>query len=114
VLRQCTEAGLVGGRRLVVDATHIEADAALKSLRAELAPVDGDGDGDGEMVPDCDAESRPALALAEPRSGPTPKRIASNATAVSRSDPDASCATSPGIARIWCTADRSPSIPRPG
>ena len=98
VLRQCTEAGLVGGRRLVVDATHIEADAALKSLRAELAPVDGDGDGDGdgEMVPDCDAESRPALALAEPRSGPTPKRIASNATAVSRSDPDAKLRHKPG------------------
>src|SRR5215210_2903892 len=52
VLRQCTDAGLVGGRRLVVDGTHIEADAALKSLRAELAPVDGDGDGDGEIVPD--------------------------------------------------------------
>ncbi len=25
VLRQCTEAGLVGGRRLLVDATHVEA-----------------------------------------------------------------------------------------
>src|SRR4051795_12118298 len=84
VLRQCTEAGLVGGRRLVVDGTHIEADAALKSLRAELTPVDGDGDGDGDMVPDARAESRPVLGLAEPRSGPTPKRTASNATAVSR------------------------------
>src|SRR3954463_6912592 len=39
VLRRCTEAGLVGGRRLVVDGTHIEADAALKSLRAELTPA---------------------------------------------------------------------------
>src|SRR5215210_3386834 len=70
VLRQCTEAGLVGGRRLVVDGTHIEADAALKSLRAELAPVDpgdGDGDGDGEMVPDATADTRPGLAVAEPR-----------------------------------------------
>jgi transposase len=64
VLRQCTEAGLVGGRRLVVDATHIEADAALKSLRAELTPIDGDGD--GEMVADAGAESRPALGLAQP------------------------------------------------
>ena len=94
VLRRCTEAGLVGGRRLVVDATHIEADAALKSLRAELAP--GDGDGDGEMVPGAVAESRPALALAEPRSGPTPTRTASNATAVSRSDPDAKLRHKPG------------------
>src|SRR3982750_4598147 len=46
VLRQCTQAGLVGGQRLLVDATHVEADAALKSLRADLAAVDGDG-GDG-------------------------------------------------------------------
>src|SRR3954467_3205594 len=55
VLRQCTEAGLVGGRRLVVDGTHIEADAALKSLRAELSVIhsqSGDGDGDGGMIAD--------------------------------------------------------------
>jgi transposase len=98
VLRQCTEAGLVGGRRLVVDATHIEADAALKSLRAELAPIDGDGDGDGDggMVADAVLGSRPALGLAEPRSGATPKRTASNATAVSRSDPDAKLRHKPG------------------
>src|SRR3954469_21002087 len=51
VLRQCTETGLVGGRRLLVDATHIEADAALKSLRAELWLVEtepGEGEGEGE------------------------------------------------------------------
>src|SRR4051794_7867056 len=104
VLRQCTEAGLVGGRRLVVDGTHIEADAALRSLRAELAPVgdtdrepgDGDGDGDGAIVPDASADTRPALALAEPRTGPTPTRTASNATAVSRSDPDAKLRHKPG------------------
>jgi transposase len=95
VLRRCSEAGLVGGRRLVVDATHIEADAALKSLRAELSLVptdgDGDGDGDGGMV-----ATRPALALAEPRSGPTPKRTASNATAVSCTDPDGKLRHKPG------------------
>jgi transposase len=100
VLRQCIEAGLVGGRRLVVDGTHIEADAALKSLRAELAPTDGDADGDrdgdGEIGPDAVAEPRPALALAEPRTGPTPKRTASNATAVSRTDPDAKLRHKPG------------------
>src|SRR3954466_6963521 len=67
VLRRCTEADLVGGRRLLVDATHIEADAALKSLRAELSLVetetgdgDGDGDGDGSV-----ADGRPALTLTE-------------------------------------------------
>ncbi len=98
VLRQCTEAGLVGGRRLVVDATHIEADAALKSLRADLTPTngDGDGDGDGEIVPEDSAEPRPALAVAQPRTGPTPKRTASNATALSRTDPDAKLRHKPG------------------
>ena len=98
VLRRCTEAGLVGGRRLLVDATHIEADAALKSLRAELSLVEtesGDGDGDGETVDD-DRAARPALTLAEPRSGPTPKRTASNATAVSRTDPDGKLRHKPG------------------
>jgi hypothetical protein len=94
VLRQCTEAGLVGGRRLVVDATHIEADAALKSLRAELTA----GDGDGDAVADVPAgtSERPKLTLAEPRTGPTPKRKASNVTAVSRSDPDSKLRGKPG------------------
>jgi transposase len=96
VLRQCTEAGLVGGRRLVVDATHIEADAALKSLRADLTPIDGDGDGDGVADASAATATAPVLALAEPRSGPTPKRTASNATAVSRTDPDAKLRHKPG------------------
>jgi transposase len=94
VLRQCTDAGLVGGRRLLIDGTHIEADAALRSLRAELEPVDDDDD-DG-IVPEGSAEPRLALKLAEPRSGPTPKRVASNATAVSRTDPDAKLRHKPG------------------
>jgi len=97
VLRQCTEAGLVGGRRLLIDGTHIEADAALKSLRAELEPIDGDGDGDGDgIVPVGCVQPRPALKLAAPRSGPTPKRVASNATAVSQTDPDAKLRHKPG------------------
>ena len=50
VLRQCTDAGLVGGRRLVVDGMHIEADAALKSLRAELSPVEANA-GDSAESP---------------------------------------------------------------
>jgi transposase len=94
VLRQCTDAGLVGGRRLLIDGTHIEADAALKSLRAELEPIDGDGD--GEIVRDGSAGPRPALELAEPRLGPTPKRVASNTTAVSQTDPDAKLRHKPG------------------
>lgn len=84
VLASCRDAGLLDGSRLIVDATHVEADAALKSLRAELQVIDGDSeDVDGEPA------ERPALKLAEPRSGRSPKRKASNATAISRTDPDA-------------------------
>ena len=89
VLASCREAGLLDGSRLVVDATHVEADAALKSLRGELQAIDGDGE-DGEPA------ERPALRLAASRSGPTPKRKASNATAVSRTDPDAKLRSKPG------------------
>ena len=39
---------------------------------------------------------RPVLALAAPRSGPTPKRKASNATAISRTDPEAKLRYKPG------------------
>ena len=91
VLASCRDAGLLDGGRLVVDATHVEANAALSSLRAELEVIDGDGE------PDASAEtSRPALVLAEPRSGPTPRRNASNATAVSQTDPDAKLRHKPG------------------
>ena len=93
VLASCREAGLLDGSRLIVDATHVEANAALKSLRAELAVIDGDGEGALEEGP---AGERPALALAAPRSGATPKRKASNATALSRSDPDAKLRYKPG------------------
>jgi transposase len=89
VLASCRDAGLLDGSRLIVDATHVEADAALKSLRAELQVIDGDGLGD-------EPAERPALALAAPRSGPTPKRTASNATAVSRTDPQAKLRYKPG------------------
>jgi hypothetical protein len=41
----------------------------LKRLRAERQVVDGDGSGDA-------SGERPDLALAAPRSGPTPKRKA--------------------------------------
>ena len=90
VLASCRDAGLLDGSRLIVDATHVEADAALKSLRAELQAIDGDSEGVDELV------VRPALKLAERRSGPTPKRKASNATALSRTDPDAKLRYKPG------------------
>jgi transposase len=91
VLASCRDAGLLDGSRLIVDATHVEADAALKSLRAELQVIEGDKEDVGD-----ESDQRPALKLAEPRPGPTPKRKASNATAVSRTDPDAKLRYKPG------------------
>jgi transposase len=96
VLASCREAGLLDGSRLIVDATHVEANAALKSLRAELSSVDRDDDGDGDGEPSGERRERPRLELAAPRSGPTPKRKASNATALSRTDPDAKLRYKPG------------------
>jgi transposase len=95
VLARCREAGLLDGRRLVVDATHVEANAALASLRGELSVIDGDGEG-GRCAEPPSLEDRPRLELAKPRSGPTPKRDSSNATSVSLSDPDAKLRHKPG------------------
>jgi transposase len=97
VLASCREAGLLDGSRLIVDGTHVEANAALKSLRAELEVIDGGEDPDPQDVPaGTPANERPRLELAAPRSGPTPKRKASNATALSRTDPDAKLRYKPG------------------
>src|SRR4051794_3843921 len=41
----CREHGLIDGTHLSVDGFHVEADAALASLRASLAPVEDDGAG---------------------------------------------------------------------
>jgi transposase len=99
VLASCREAGLLDGSRLIVDATHVEANAALKSLRAELSVVDPAGEQDGDAPIEADVpqdRERPTLELVAPRSGPTPKRRASNATALSRTDPDAKLRYKPG------------------
>lgn len=97
VLASCREAGLLDGTRLIVDGTHVEANAALKSLRAELDVIDGGGEsGAQDVSAETSADDRPRLELAAPRSGPTPKRKASNATALSRTDPDAKLRFKPG------------------
>jgi transposase len=98
----CREHGLIDGTHLSVDGFHVEADAALASLRASLELVeDGDvfaktttGDGDGNVP--AGTPQRPQLALAESRSGPTPKRRSSNATSTSLTDPDAKLRGKPG------------------
>lgn len=98
VLASCRDAGLLDGSRLIVDGTHVEANAALKSLRAELEVIDGGGESVDREPQDApaDAPPPPRWELAAPRSGPTPKRKASNATALSRTDPDAKLRYKPG------------------
>jgi Transposase DDE domain len=63
-------------------------------------PVDGTDDDDPDHSDGIDdggeQPERPKLKLAAPRSGPTPKRKASNATALSRTDPDAKLRYKPG------------------
>lgn len=107
------EHGRVEGTHLSIDGFHAEADAALASMRASLAlapaPEAGgadDADGiaeeavepPGQLVrePGGSSGERPALTLAEPRSGPTPKRKSSNRTSVSRTDPEAKLRGKPG------------------
>jgi transposase len=106
----CKEHGLIDGTHLSVDGFHVEADAALASLRASLEPVDSDGgagagtSGACEPVPDrhggdggdAGTSARPQLVLAEPRSGPVPKRRSSNVTSASMTDPDAKLRHKPG------------------
>ncbi len=102
----CREHGLIDGTHLSVDGFHVEANAALASLRASLEVVpaaeqDGSaseeiGEGQGGDVPAGAPADRPQLSLAEPRSGPTPRRRSSNATSTSLSDPDATLRHKPG------------------
>jgi transposase len=91
----CTQQGLIEGSHLSVDGFHAEANAALRSLRASLEPIAGEASGEPKAEEVVAAEP-PQLHLAEPRSGPTPKRKATNATAVSTTDPDARLKGKPG------------------
>jgi transposase len=115
-LELCKQHGLVEGTHLSIDGFHAEADAALASLRASLALAAAAqaeaGDGVALSAAGVDAArqlaldqepavgepegKRPALTLAEPRSGPTPKRRSSNQTSVSVSDPEAKLRGKPG------------------
>ena len=91
----CKEHGLIEGSHLSVDGFQAEANAALRSLRASLEPIAGEATAEPQAN-EASASEPPQLRLAEPRSGPTPKRNATNATAVSTSDPDARLKGKPG------------------
>jgi len=93
----CKQHGLVEGSHLSVDGFHAEANAALASLRASLALAAVDEPGEEELgEAEPPSLEPPQLSLAEPRSGPTPKRRSSNQTSVSRTDPDAKLRGKPG------------------
>ena len=92
----CREHGLVEGTHLSVDGFHAEANAALASLRASLAWSAFRSSAGSQLPTAARAPRAPQLSLAEPRSGPTPKRRSSNATSVSRTDPDAKLRGKPG------------------
>ena len=94
----CREYGLIEGTHLSVDGFHAEANAALASLRASLAAAAGEQPDGHDSASEEQSEPRepPRLSLAEPRPGPTPKRKSSNATSVSRTDPDARLRGKPG------------------
>src|SRR3954471_4459955 len=105
----CQQHGLIDGTHLSVDGFHVEADAALASLRASLTAVEDDDEGGDVSAEassddhdpgdggDCaESPDRPQFSLVEPRPGPTPKRRSSNATSTSRTDPDAKLRGKPG------------------
>jgi len=91
----CCEHGLLDGTHLSVDGFHAEADAALSSLRASLAPA---AEPEPGSPPSTEAPAPPPaqLTLAAPRTGTTPKRRSSNATATSLTDPEARLRGKPG------------------
>jgi transposase len=91
----CKQHGLIEGSHLSVDGFHSEANAALRSLRASLTPLAAEASGERERD-DAAAPDPPRLRLAEPRSGPTPTRKASNASVVSATDADARLKGKPG------------------
>ena len=108
-LELCKQHGLVEGTHLSIDGFHTEANAALGSLRASLALASApeaeagvEGEPAGQLAitagpPDGQpGGERPALTLAEPHSGPTPRRRSSNASSVSRTDPEAKLRGKPG------------------
>lgn len=96
----CREHELLDGTHLSIDGFHVEANAALSSLRASLGPAPEPPPAPPSAPPPAADPAAPAtapgLALAPARRGPTPPRRSSNARAVSLTDPDARLRHTPG------------------
>lgn len=98
----CREHELLDGTHLSIDGFHVEANAALSSLRASLHPAPAP-ESDAHAGPGPDAHTEPdtpttvpSLCLAPARRGPTPRRTSSNTTTISTTDPDARLRHKPG------------------
>jgi hypothetical protein len=77
----------------------LRACASLALAPAPEAGADDEAEPSEDGAPAPDGQpggERPALVLAEPRSGPTPKRRSSNQSSVSRTDPEAKLRGKPG------------------
>jgi len=98
----CREHDLLDGTHLSIDGFHVEADAALASLRASLGALpgpEGPGGAEPDQTPPPPGAPAPAqLSLAPPpvTKAPPQGRRSSNATVVSRTDPDARLRHKPG------------------
>jgi transposase len=114
----CKRHGLIEGSDLSVDGVRVEADAALRSLRASLGPIDGGARAEPAAAGGggAAASGPPQRRLAEPRSGPTPKRAATNATALSFTGPEARAKGKPGqrprlVYSIMTCSPAPPDVP---
>jgi transposase len=95
----CREHDLLEGTHLSIDGFHVEADAALASLRASLGALDPpEGPAAETPPPPAGVPSAAQLSLAPPPATKTPPRgrRSSNATTTSRTDPDARLRRKPG------------------
>lgn len=92
----CREHELLDGTHLSIDGFHVEANAALSSLRASLGPAPDPEPGSQPEPEPVTPSAAPQLSLAAPRRGPSPRRKSSNATARSSTDPDARLRHKPG------------------
>jgi len=95
----CREHDLLDGTHLSVDGFHVEANAALASLRASLgaaAPAAADEREAGASPSAPAPTGQLSLAPPPPTKAPPRGRKSSNATTVSRTDPDARLRHKPG------------------
>ena len=94
----CGEHELIEGTHLSIDGFHVEADAALASLRASLHAAAAPAEPEPDAPPPAPTTDPGQLSLAPPSATKAPPkgRKSSNATTVSRTDPDARLRHKPG------------------